>query len=126
MCLGDITAQLAIEEKPFDWKRTLRLTCIGLLCQAPILYGGKRIIQKVMNWKHEAGDIIKTAVLANLTLTPVAYTSTIGLVGWSQNITVDQLKVKVWEEARTATYVHILVFFFIQSSLPPHTSSHKV
>ena len=110
MCLGDVFAQLVVDRK-VDWKRTLRFTGVGLLCFGPMMHTGRPLIGRFMKWKDTTlENSLKTALLSNLTITPAAYISTIGLISWSQNVpTWNKVENKIWDEAPYAVGAHCLV-----------------
>ena len=110
MCLGDVFAQLAVDHK-VDWKRTLRFTGIGLLCLGPMIHAGRGGIGRLMKWKDTTlENNLKISLLSNLTITPTTYVTTIGLIGWCQNVpTLNQVEKKMWEEAPYAVGAHCLV-----------------
>ena len=114
MCLGDVIAQLAVDHK-VDWKRTLRFTGIGLLCHGPMMHTGRPFIGRLMKWKDtNLENSLKTALLTNLTITPTTYITTIGLIGWCQNVpTLNQVEKKIWDEAPYAVGAHYLVIMNI-------------
>ena len=122
MCLGDVIAQLAVDHK-VDWKRTLRFTGIGLLCLGPMMHAGRGGIGRLMKWKDTSlENNLKIGLLSGLTITPTTYVTTIGLIGWCQNVptlqhmqlcALNQVEKKIWDEAPYAVGAHYLVIMNI-------------
>ena len=91
--VGDCTAQFLVERrKTFDWKRSLRLTAIGVCVSGP-LFGGFGVLTKGYHAaaKQRLEAIIKLAALENVSFVPLVSAIAIGLIGYSQNVNREQI-----------------------------------